>query len=160
MFSLCTIFFVVVTRVLIVWCTFCPHCAFFFFFFAFDIWIIIRSLFYRAVNILPNRVVGSVGQHIGEPIEEIACSWDKRFLASCAHDQLIKFWDISGLSAMRVSDYRQQKKKDGHLKALNNKAFHGVGDFFSGLLDINDANGTTEEAEDSDEEDDGDSERN
>ncbi|XP_017348829.1 WD repeat-containing protein 55 isoform X1 [Ictalurus punctatus] len=114
----------------------------------------------RAVNILPNRVVGSVGQHIGEPIEEIACSWDKRFLASCAHDQLIKFWDISGLSAMRVSDYRQQKKKDGHLKALNNKAFHGVGDFFSGLLDINDANGTTEEAEDSDEEDDGDSERN
>ncbi|KAF4077244.1 hypothetical protein AMELA_G00205810 [Ameiurus melas] len=114
----------------------------------------------RAVNILPNRVVGSVGQHIGEPIEEIACSWDKRFLASCAHDQLIKFWDISGLSAMRVSDYRQQKKKDGRLKALSNKAVHGVGDFFSGLLDMNEANGTTEEAEDSDEEDDGDSERN
>ncbi|XP_058272442.1 WD repeat-containing protein 55 isoform X3 [Hemibagrus wyckioides] len=114
----------------------------------------------RAVNILPNRVVGSVGQHVGEPIEEIACSWDKRFLASCAHDQLIKFWDISGLLAMKVSDYRQQKKKDGRLKALSNKAFGGVGDFFSGLLDMNEPNRTTEEAEDNDsDEDDGDSER-
>lgn len=108
------------------------------------------------MNILPNRVVGSVGQHIGEPIEEIACSWDKRFLASCAHDQLIKFWDISGLSAMRVSDYRQQKKKDGRLKALSNKAFGGAGDFFSGLLDVNEANGT-EEVEYSDDEEDEDS---
>lgn len=130
------------------------------FFSAFAVWIIILYLLCRAVNILPNRVVGSVGQHIGEPIEEIACSWDKRFLASCAHDQLIKFWDISGLLAMSVSDYRQQKKKDGCLKALSNKAFGGVGDFFSGLLDINDSNSTTEEAEDSDEDNDGDSERN
>ncbi|XP_046722984.1 WD repeat-containing protein 55 isoform X1 [Silurus meridionalis] len=105
----------------------------------------------RAVNILPNRVVGSVGQHIGEPIEEIACSWDKHFLASCGHDQLIKFWDISGLSAMRVSDYRQQKKKDGHLKALSSKAFERAGDFFSGLLDMNEVDRTTEEVEDSDE---------
>ncbi|TTU76951.1 WD repeat-containing protein 55 [Bagarius yarrelli] len=103
----------------------------------------------RAVNILPNRVVGSVGQHAGEPIEEIACSWDKRFIASCAHDQLIKFWDISELLAIKVSDYRQQKKKDGRLRALSNKAFGGVEDFFSGLLDINKAN-STEELVDSD----------
>ncbi|XP_060791856.1 WD repeat-containing protein 55 [Neoarius graeffei] len=108
----------------------------------------------RAVNILPNRVVGGVGQHVGEPVEEIACSWDKHFLASCAHDQLIKFWDISGLLAMRVSDYRRQKKKDGNLKALSNKVFDGVEAFFSGLLDMNEAN-RTEDVEDSEEEDDG-----
>lgn len=126
----------------------------------FDIWLITLLLLCRAVSILPNRVVGSVGQHIGEPIEELACSWDRRFLASCAHDQLIKFWDISELVSMRVSDYRQQKKKDGRLKALSNKAFGGVGDFFSGLLDTNEANRKTgEEAEDSDEESDGDSDR-
>lgn len=104
---------------------------------------------------MPNRAVGSVGQHIGEPIEEIACSWDKHFLASCAHDQLIKFWDISGLLTMRVSDYRQQKKKDGSLKSLSQKAFGGVGDFFSGLLDMN-----IENTEDSYEEDNGDSKNN
>lgn len=122
---------------------------------AFGIWLTIICLLCRAVNILPNRVVGSVGQHLGEPIEEIACSWDKRFLASCAHDQLIKFWDISGLLSMKVSDYRRQKKKDDHLKALSNKVFGGVEDFFSGLLDMNEANRTTEEVEDSEEEDDG-----
>lgn len=58
---------------------------------------------------------------------------------------------------MRVSDYRQQKKKDGRLKALSNKAFGGVGEFFSGLLDKNEANRITKEAEDSDV---GDSENN
>lgn len=53
---------------------------------------------------------------------------------------------------MRVSDYRQQKKKDGCLKSLSQKAFGGVGDFFSGLLDMNIAN-----TEDNYEEDNGDS---
>lgn len=123
-----------------------------------DIRLMMLGLLCRAVSILPNRVVGRVGQHIGEPIEEMACSWDRRFLASCAHDQLIKFWDISELVSMRVSDYRQQKKKDGRLKALSNKAFGGVGDFFSGLLDTNEAKKKTDgEAEDSDEDDEEDS---
>ncbi|XP_026883034.2 WD repeat-containing protein 55 [Electrophorus electricus] len=110
----------------------------------------------RVISILPNRVVGSVGQHTGEPIEEIARSQDGRFLASSAHDQLIKFWDISCLPNTRVSDYRRRKKKDGRLKALSSKAFGTRGDFFSGLLDSNEANGEEEE-EESDEEGDGDS---
>lgn len=107
----------------------------------------------RAVSLLPNRVVGSVGQHMGEPIEEIACSWDKRFLASCAHDQLIKFWDISNLSSVRVKDYRRRKKKDGRLKALSNKAFGRGEDFFSGLVDQGEPNSKPEEGEDTDESD-------
>jgi hypothetical protein len=41
----------------------------------------------RAVNILPNRVVGTVGQHAGEPVEELALSHCGRFLASSGHDQ-------------------------------------------------------------------------
>ncbi|XP_076836271.1 WD repeat-containing protein 55 [Brachyhypopomus gauderio] len=109
----------------------------------------------RVISILPNRVVGSVGQHAGEPIEEIAQSRDGHFLASSAHDQLIKFWDISHLPDTRVSDYRRRKKKDGRLKALSSKAFGTGGDFFSGLLDNKDMK--TEEVEESDEEDDSDS---
>uniref|UniRef100_A0A8C1VPC2 WD repeat-containing protein 55 n=1 Tax=Cyprinus carpio TaxID=7962 RepID=A0A8C1VPC2_CYPCA len=62
----------------------------------------------RAVSVLPNRVLGSVGQHLGESIEEIARSRDTRFLASCAHDQLIKFWDISSLPDTRVKRPWQQ----------------------------------------------------
>uniref|UniRef100_A0A8C5M4S9 WD repeat-containing protein 55 n=1 Tax=Leptobrachium leishanense TaxID=445787 RepID=A0A8C5M4S9_9ANUR len=86
----------------------------------------------RAINILPNRVVGSVGQHPGEPIEQLAKSPDGRYLASCAHDQKVKFWDVSSLSSIIVDDYRK-RKKNKQLSALSKKAFGGADDFFSDL---------------------------
>uniref|UniRef100_UPI0037E9A791 WD repeat-containing protein 55 n=1 Tax=Semicossyphus pulcher TaxID=241346 RepID=UPI0037E9A791 len=88
----------------------------------------------RAINLLPNRVIGCIGQHVSEPIEELAKSWDSRFLASSAHDQLIKFWDISSLPNTTVNEYRKRKKKDGRMKSLTKKA-HGDNDFFSGLVE-------------------------
>ncbi|XP_064827672.1 WD repeat-containing protein 55 [Oncorhynchus masou masou] len=105
----------------------------------------------RAINLLPNRVLGCIGQHVGEPIEQIARSRDSRFLASCAHDQMIKFWDISSLRDMTVSDYRKRKKKDGNLKSLSKKAYGGGDDFFSGLME------DTEAKQEEKEEDEGDS---
>ncbi|XP_068612043.1 WD repeat-containing protein 55 [Brachionichthys hirsutus] len=108
----------------------------------------------RAVNLLPNRVIGCIGQHVGEPIEDLAMSWDSRFLASSAHDQLIKFWDISSLPSTTVKEYRKRKKKDARMKSLTKKA-HGDNDFFSGLLEEPEKK---EEAEDDEDEDsDGDS---
>nr|XP_056718268.1 WD repeat-containing protein 55 [Euleptes europaea] len=86
----------------------------------------------RAVNILPNRVIGSVGQHIGEPIEQLAKCPTSPFLASCGHDQKVKFWDISSLSSVVVDDYRK-KKKSGQLKSLSSKAIGTGEDFFAGL---------------------------
>ncbi|XP_056884001.1 WD repeat-containing protein 55 [Takifugu flavidus] len=106
----------------------------------------------RAVNLLPNRVLGCIGQHAGEPIEELAKSWDSRFLASTAHDQLIKFWDISSLPNRSVDEYRKRKKKDGRMKSLTKKA-HGDNDFFSGLLEeTEEKDDEREEAEDDDSE--------
>uniref|UniRef100_H3C7M6 WD repeat-containing protein 55 n=1 Tax=Tetraodon nigroviridis TaxID=99883 RepID=H3C7M6_TETNG len=95
----------------------------------------------RAVNLLPNRVLGCIGQHAGEPVEELAKSWDARLLASSAHDQLVKFWDISTLASVSVDEHRKRKKKGGRLKSLTKKA-RGDDDFFSGLLE------GTEEKED------------
>ncbi|XP_043924963.1 WD repeat-containing protein 55 [Protopterus annectens] len=86
----------------------------------------------RAINILPNRVVGVVGQHLGEPVEQIAKSHDGHFLASCGHDQKLKFWDISALSSLKVSDYK--KKKIWKLQSLTKKAF-GRDDFFADLVE-------------------------
>lgn len=110
----------------------------------------------RAINLLPNRVIGCVGQHPGEPIEELAKSWDSRFLVSCAHDQLVKFWDISSLPNMTVNEYRKRKKKDKRMKSLTKKAF-GENDFFSGLLDETEKKEEKEEEEEEEEEDDSDS---
>ncbi|XP_074865615.1 WD repeat-containing protein 55 [Carettochelys insculpta] len=86
----------------------------------------------RAVNILPNRVIGSVGQHLGEPIEQLAKSHSGQLLASCGHDQKVKFWDIAGLHSVVVDDYRK-RKKSGQLKALSRKALGGAEDFFADL---------------------------
>ena len=106
----------------------------------------------RAVNLLPNRVIGCIGQHVGEPIEELAKSWDSRFLASTAHDQLIKFWDISSLPNTTVSEYRKRKKKDGRMKSLTKKA-HGENDFFSGLVEETEKTEQEQEQEEIDEDD-------
>ncbi|XP_025923663.1 WD repeat-containing protein 55 [Apteryx rowi] len=87
----------------------------------------------RAVNVLPNRVLGCVGQHTGEPIEQLAMAPGGQLLASCAHDQKVKFWDISSLGSIVVDDYRKKKKKGGPLKALSSKAAGGGEDFFADL---------------------------
>nr|XP_020012737.1 WD repeat-containing protein 55 [Castor canadensis] len=102
----------------------------------------------RAVNILPNRVVGTVGQHAGEPVEELALSHCGRFLASSGHDQHLKFWDMAQLRTVVVNDYRRRKKKGGSLRALNSKAW-STDDFFAGLReDGEDSKEPQEESED------------
>ncbi|XP_051800311.1 WD repeat-containing protein 55 [Acanthochromis polyacanthus] len=110
----------------------------------------------RAINLLPNRVIGCIGQHVGEPIEELAKSRDSRFLVSCGHDQLIKFWDISSLPNAKVQEYRKRKRKDGRMKSLTKKAL-GDNDFFSGLVEEPEKKEDEEEDEEEEEESDSDS---
>ncbi|XP_018417399.1 PREDICTED: WD repeat-containing protein 55 [Nanorana parkeri] len=106
----------------------------------------------RAINILPNRVIGTVGQHPGEPIEQLAKSYDGKFLASCAHDQKVKFWDVSSIGSIKVDVYRK-RKKNRQLPALSKKAFGGADDFFADLNEETSENKEEEEAEDEDSDD-------
>lgn len=69
---------------------------------------------------------------MGEPIEQLAKCHTGQFLASCGHDQKVKFWDISSLSSVIVDDYRK-KKKNKQLKPLSRKAFGNGEDFFADL---------------------------
>lgn len=87
------------------------------------------------MNVLPNRVLGCVGQHLGEPIEQLAVAPGGQLLASCAHDQKVKFWDISALGGLVVDDYRKKKKKGVPLRALSGKAAGSGEDFFADLQD-------------------------
>ncbi|XP_040827585.1 WD repeat-containing protein 55 isoform X1 [Ochotona curzoniae] len=107
----------------------------------------------RAVNILPNRVVGSVGQHAGEPVEKLALSHCGRFLASSGHDQRLKFWDMTQLRTLVVDDYRRRKKKGGPLRALSSKAWSAE-DFFAGLRDEEEGSKAQEEGEESEDDSD------
>lgn len=106
----------------------------------------------RAVNILPNRVVGTVGQHAGEPVEKLALSHCGCFLASSGHDQRLKFWNMAELRTVVVDDYRQRKKKGGPLRALSSKAW-STDDFFAGLREEEDSTAQKEGEESEDESD-------
>lgn len=86
----------------------------------------------RAVNILPNRFLGVVGEHKGDfPIENLALSRDKKFLASCSHDQMVKFWNIESVKKEKVDIKKKAKKTDKSkfLKSSNQD------DFFADLVD-------------------------
>uniref|UniRef100_A0A2K5JHQ8 WD repeat-containing protein 55 n=1 Tax=Colobus angolensis palliatus TaxID=336983 RepID=A0A2K5JHQ8_COLAP len=106
----------------------------------------------RAVNILLNRVVGSVGQHPGEPVEKLALSHCDRFLASSGHDQRLKFWDMAQLRAVVVDYYRWRKKKGGPLRALSSKTW-STDDFFAGLREEGEDSMAQEEEETGDDSD-------
>lgn len=51
----------------------------------------------RGVTLFPNRYLGVIGSHDKFPIESLSVSHDRQLLASCSHDETVRFWDVSGL---------------------------------------------------------------
>lgn len=51
----------------------------------------------RILNILPNKLVGIVGNHDEYPVERLSLSPDKLTLASASHDDTVKLWDLTAL---------------------------------------------------------------
>ncbi|KAI8910052.1 WD40-repeat-containing domain protein, partial [Powellomyces hirtus] len=49
----------------------------------------------RAIGILPNRLVGAVGEHGDMPIESIRLSRDGELVGSCSHDATVRFWSVA-----------------------------------------------------------------
>lgn len=85
----------------------------------------------RAVSILPNRIMGTVGEHPGFPIEALSLSHCGQWLASCSHDQLVKFSDIREVLAHEVDGHRRLKRTDQR-KVLSSKVA-AERDFFGDL---------------------------
>eukprot|EP00941_MAST-03F_sp_MAST-3F-sp1_P006175 g6175.t1 len=49
----------------------------------------------RRVELQPNRLRGVIGAHDDFPIEELCFSADKTILASCSHDNEVRFWAVN-----------------------------------------------------------------
>ncbi len=59
----------------------------------------------RLVGVHPNQVLGVIGEHANEAtIEAMALDAKGELLASCAHDQTIRLWDLSYLDGSGESD--------------------------------------------------------
>ncbi|KAK9832054.1 hypothetical protein WJX81_002755 [Elliptochloris bilobata] len=51
----------------------------------------------RIIGILPNAMLGLVGEHAQDPVERLALSADCLRLASVAHDSTLRLWDLGFL---------------------------------------------------------------
>jgi hypothetical protein len=49
----------------------------------------------RVVSLQPNKVLGVIGDHEEFPVEGLSASRDGRVLASFAHDEVVRFWDLT-----------------------------------------------------------------
>ncbi|KAF3447672.1 hypothetical protein FNV43_RR08375 [Rhamnella rubrinervis] len=49
------------------------------------------------VGILPNRIIQPIAEHSEYPIERLAFSYNKKYLGSIAHDQMLKIWDLDDI---------------------------------------------------------------
>ena len=69
----------------------------------------------RVLSIQPNKMLGVVGEHADFPVERIAKSHDGWLLGSISHDETLRFWDISALSADGECRGDEEKEEDvGH----------------------------------------------
>ena len=109
----------------------------------------------RVVNVLPNRVLGIVGEHTQEfPVEALSLTSDGTCVVSCSHDQRIKFWNVEEFKHQEIDTSKKgtkKAKKDFHSKFGKNKKKN---DFFDGL--VADKKVDDEDGEDVDEDDDSD----
>lgn len=85
----------------------------------------------RVVHILPNRFMGVIGQHEEFPVESLTLTDDRSLLASCSHDQRIKFWDVSNLPQKSVNPHKKAKKSNVKKKIGTNKS---RGSFFADMM--------------------------
>ncbi|CAL8464774.1 g4309 [Coccomyxa elongata] len=52
----------------------------------------------RLISILPNRMLGVLGEHGDLPVESLALSAGRAYLASTSHDAMLRLWDLSALN--------------------------------------------------------------
>ncbi|CAL1536605.1 unnamed protein product [Lymnaea stagnalis] len=108
--------------------------------------------FIKAVHVLPNRVLGIVGQHEGDfPVESLCMTADNMCIASCSHDQRVKFWNIEELKSQTVDTSKKAVKK---AKTLVKFSKAKKNDFFSGLVETNAEQNDGNSDEDSDDDSD------
>lgn len=87
----------------------------------------------RVASILPNRYLGVIGSHQKFPVESLSVSQDGDLLASCSHDQAVKFWNVAGVRDTRVDPGSKGKEGDRSKSVAGGPSKKG--NFFAGLAE-------------------------
>lgn len=56
--------------------------------------------------VLPSQMLGVVGEHTDFPIERLAITPDRCWLASASHNNTVKLWDISDMLSSGSDEVR------------------------------------------------------
>ena len=67
----------------------------------------------RVIGVLPNKMLGVVGEHGDMPVERMALSLDRTSLATASHDHTIKLWDVKDLFEEGGAGLRHSGDGDG-----------------------------------------------
>lgn len=113
----------------------------------------------RVVSVQPNKVLGVVGDHDDFPVEGMRKSSDGRLLASFAHDERIRFWDLSVFADDEDEDVNEDENNDDQMDERKPAATEADDDDMEGTdennwEDIGDEDDDDEEEEDEEEEED------
>lgn len=106
----------------------------------------------RVVSVLPNKVLGVIGDHDGFPVEGFEFSSDRRMLASFSHDSVIRLWDAS----MFVEDDEggdEDGEDDEHPEDKDDAAGMEVGEEEASEEEMSDDSSPSDDDEDSEDED-------
>ena len=71
-------------------------------------------LFYRLVNILPNSIEKTFASHGDFPIQTLTLSYDATLLATCSHDEYVKFWRTPDVDDIEVGSHQKRRGKKAH----------------------------------------------
>ena len=66
----------------------------------------------RECTILPNKIRRRVGQHADLPIEKMALTFDRSYVASCAHEGSIRFWETGEQNKDLVEHDRERDSEE------------------------------------------------
>ena len=72
----------------------------------------------RVIGILPNKLLGVIGDHGEFPIEQLDLSWDSRWMGSVSHDGTVRLWNVGELYGVpgdygRVDDDDEEEEEAG-----------------------------------------------
>jgi len=78
----------------------------------------------RIVRVHPHKLLGVIGYHDDFPVERMKFSPDKRLVATCSHDNLVRFWD-TGFLVDSLDDLKEMGDLGGMSSGGNNQTARG-----------------------------------
>ena len=105
----------------------------------------------RAVQLLPNDLLGVLGGHDGFPVEGLGWSAGRKLVGSVSHDEYIRLWDAKFLNEDDDDDDDDScDEEDGKMQAVEMQGMKGVTSSTKG------GEGSEDDWEDMDDDDDND----